>query len=226
MSFLGKWAVGGAWHRPGRRSVGVAAVALAAATATAAAAVPVPAALYASECAACHGVDGRGNAMIDAPALAGLDAAYIQRQLHGYRVGFRGADEKDPEGMEMRPMAVALSEAQGAALAQWLAALPIARRGGATQGDADLGKRLYAPCAACHGPAGEGVEALAAPRLTGQASWYLRRQMHLFISGARGSHPEDHQGRSMRVSVAEFNPDDVPHILAWLEALADDATVR
>lgn len=164
--------------------------------------------------------------MIDAPALAGLDAAYIQRQLQGFRAGFRGADERDPEGMEMRPMAAALNETQGAAVAQWLAALPIARQGAFAQGDAELGKRLYAPCAACHGAAGEGIEALAAPRLTAQAAWYSERQMRRFIAGVRGSHPEDHLGRSMRASVTAFNLDDVPHILAWLEALADGTSGR
>ena len=184
----------------------------------------IPAALYAAECAACHGTDGRGNAMIDAPALAGLDAAYIERQLHGFRAGYRGADERDPEGLEMRPMALALSEADGAALAQWLAALPAFKQPAMATGDPERGRERYAPCAACHGAAGEGNPALAAPRLAGQAAWYSQRQLRRFIEGVRGAHPQDAWGQSMRAGVVATNPDDAPHIAAWLETLAADAS--
>ena len=35
-------------------------------------------ALYAT-CVACHGADGAGNAALNSPALAGQDAAYLER---------------------------------------------------------------------------------------------------------------------------------------------------
>lgn len=54
-------------------------------------------------------------------------------------------------------------------------------------------------CASCHGAAGEGAEARAAPALAGQSPTYLARQMQAFRTGLRGSHPEDHGGRQMHL---------------------------
>ena len=40
-------------------------------------------------CVACHGAVGEGNAALNAPALAGQQAAYLERQLQPFQV--RGA---------------------------------------------------------------------------------------------------------------------------------------
>lgn len=189
---------------------GMAGIAQAAAPGEANAAV-----LYATECASCHGAGGRGNALVDGPVLAGLRAAYIEGQLAGFRAGFRGAGEADPEGMEMRAAALALAPAHVAPLAAWLAALP-APVPAQVAGDAARGRELYAPCATCHGERGEGIAALAAPALARQAPWYNDRQLRRFITGVRGAHPDDHWGASMRGGVAALALDDVPPIVAWL----------
>src|SRR4029434_1026289 len=47
-------------------------------------------ALFAS-CAACHGASAEGNAAINAPALGGQDAAYLQRELSNFPPGARAA---------------------------------------------------------------------------------------------------------------------------------------
>ncbi len=49
-----------------------------------------PRALYVAACVSCHGADGQGNPRIDAPVLAGLRAAYLERQLDDFRRGYRG----------------------------------------------------------------------------------------------------------------------------------------
>jgi cytochrome c oxidase subunit II len=82
---------------------------------------------------------------------------------------------------------------------QWLAAQPtyaslLAR----APPDAEAGKPLYAPCAACHGAQGEGNAQMNAPRLAGQDAWYLIRQLEYFKSGARGAHADDTHGQQMR----------------------------
>ena len=41
--------------------------------------------------------------------LSGEDAEYVERQLHAFKKGWRGRHERDLNGMEMRPMAEALS---------------------------------------------------------------------------------------------------------------------
>ena len=184
------------------------------------AASSAPRALYVAACTSCHGTDGRGNPRIDAPVLAGLSAAYLERQLEGFRRGYRGRHPDDLEGLEMRPMVEGLAGADVAALGAWLASLSAPPAGPeAPGGDPARGQKLYAACAVCHGRSGEGNDALGAPRLAGQASWYTVRQLQKFIDGVRGSHPEDTSGASMRASVADLAPRDAADIVAWVETL-------
>jgi cytochrome c553 len=68
----------------------------------------------------------------------------------------------------------------------------------AAAADAAAGQAGYAVCAACHGPAGEGIRAMNAPSLAGQEAWYLRRQMEAFKSGLRGTAGGDTLGAQMR----------------------------
>ena len=68
---------------------------------------------------------------------------------------------------------------------------------GAWAGDAEAGKALYPVCTACHGPAGQGNQAMNAPKLAGQEAWYIVKQMQLFQNDARGTAPGDMQGMQM-----------------------------
>ena len=184
-----------------------------------------PRALYGAACASCHGTDGRGNPRIDAPVLAGLSAAYLERQLDGFRRGYRGRHPEDVEGLEMRPMVDGFAAADLAAVGAWLASQPLPAGDAATiaaegpAGDPARGMTLYAACAVCHGRSGEGNDALGAPRLAGQASWYTARQLRKFVDGIRGSHPDDTSGASMRASVTGLAPRDTADIVAWIETL-------
>lgn len=60
-------------------------------------------------CATCHGADGKGNPDMRAPALTGLDAPYIAKQLHKFRNGLRGYDAADSEGQTMAASAKAIA---------------------------------------------------------------------------------------------------------------------
>ena len=55
-------------------------------------------------CVQCHGADGAGNPDIEAPAIAGLPAWYVEAQIHKFRDGTRGAHPDDLPGLRMRPM--------------------------------------------------------------------------------------------------------------------------
>lgn len=72
--------------------------------------------------------------------------------------------------------------------------LPDAAR---AQGDAAAGKALFPVCTACHGPQGQGNQAMNAPKIAGQSQWYFIKQMQLFQQGARGTAPGDMQGMQM-----------------------------
>ena len=56
-----------------------------------------------------------GTANSGAPALAGLQPWYVQRQLHNFAAGVRGTSERDKAGQQMRPMARALEGPQAVA---------------------------------------------------------------------------------------------------------------
>lgn len=63
-------------------------------------------------CAACHGDRAQGNAMLNAPALAGTDDWYQLSQLMKFRAGQRGASAADTFGQQMAPMAAVLPDEQ------------------------------------------------------------------------------------------------------------------
>ena len=90
-------------------------------------------------------------------------------------------------------------------------------------GDAAAGQGAYAICAACHGPEGQGVQALNAPKLTGQQPWYLRRQIQYFKNGVRGTAEGDIFGATMAPMMAVV-PDDaaIDNIVAYIQTLPSE----
>ena len=73
-------------------------------------------------------------------------------------------------------------------------------------------------CAACHGAAGEGNQALGAPALTQLSTDYLARQLGHFVGGVRGAHPDDDAGKRMALSVANLSEGDIPDLAALITA--------
>ena len=65
--------------------------------------------LYQGKCGACHGGRAEGNEALAAPRLAGLDAAYLERQLRSFRSGVRGAHANDKAGRQMALMAATVT---------------------------------------------------------------------------------------------------------------------
>jgi cytochrome c oxidase subunit 2 len=149
-------------------------------------------------CAECHGPTGEGNAAIGAPNVAGMNAWYIKTELRKFRAGVRGAQFDDVEGMRMRPMSLSLpSDSDVDAVAGYVASLPPVRHAPILGGDPQAGKRRYALCSGCHGPAGSGNEAVHAPRLAGVDDWYLATELRKFHNGVRGADPNDAEGSAM-----------------------------
>lgn len=151
-------------------------------------------------CAQCHGPDGGGDPLALAPAIAGLDEWYLRAQLRKFHNGARGTHPDDLAGMRMRPMSLSLrNEANMDVVAAYVAQMPRVSVEATLQGgDATRGQALFAPCAACHGANGEGIEQLNGAPLAALNDWYLLRQMHNFRSGIRGTKPIDTTGALMR----------------------------
>ncbi|HEY5809829.1 MAG TPA: c-type cytochrome [Povalibacter sp.] len=166
-------------------------------------------------CVACHGSKGEGNMALNAPAIAGQDAAYLERQLHAFRSERRGKHKSDSFGAQMRAAAAMLTDdAAVAKIATYIATLPKTNVAAPTRGDLRNGNNLYhGKCGACHGGAAEGNVALKAPRLAGLDAIYMKRQFANFRDGVRGTDPQDVAGRQMalmaRTLATERDLDDV-----------------
>lgn len=144
-------------------------------------------------CAACHGADGLGNQAAGYPALAGLPAPYIARQLDAFVQGTR-------INPVMKQMAGTLTPAQRKQVAGYYAAMKIPARPAPNPMPAGEGARLamdgawggkltgLPACDSCHGPQGIGVGDVF-PRLAGQPAAYLEAQLGDWQSGSRKNDP-------------------------------------
>ena len=148
----------------------------------------------AAPCMACHGVDGGGQASTGNPRLAGLDAAYLQKQLDDFAGGARTSPV-------MQATAMALSEDERAALAAYYSKLPIppalakpatpmpvADSVGAMLATRGHWDNNVPACVQCHGPAGVGVGAHFPP-LAGQPAAYIVAQLRAWQQGTRHNDP-------------------------------------
>jgi cytochrome c553 len=161
-----------------------------------------------------------GNSTIQAPRLSKMETWYVERQLTSFKNGWRGTHAADAIGMEMQPMAAALSDEQIAEVAQFVNATTSPSPSTTVQGDASRGRTHYATCSACHGENGKGNQALGGPALTGTNDWYLLEQLQKFRDGRRGSHPKDSFGGQMRAAVQILNDDDaVLDVVSYINTL-------
>ena len=68
---------------------------------------------------------------------------------------------------------------------------------GLTLSDRQRGEERYVLCQACHGPHGQGTEALSAPPLIYLDDWYIESTLERFENGTLGSDPRDITGQQM-----------------------------
>ena len=89
-------------------------------------------------------------------------------------------------------------------------------------GDPALGAASYAVCSACHGPQGQGLQALNAPKLSGQDPRYLKKQLQHYKAGIRGTHEDDIYGRQMQPMAATLvNDTFIDNVIAYIGTLPD-----
>ena len=183
--------------------------------------LPIPADEF-IYCTVCHGMQLMGNPIIQAPRLSGMDSWYVENQLRAFKKGWRGEHESDLVGMEIQPMAAALSDQQIKDVSAFVAATRSDAPRSTFDGDVEKGKAHYSTCAACHGVRGEGNIALGSPALTGLNDWYLASQLRNFRDGTRGSQPGDTFGMQMRASARLLSDDEAIHdVVTYISTLQD-----
>jgi cytochrome c553 len=198
------------------RSLGIVAALFAIPSAMAATAPP-----QAAVCASCHGANGLGKQGANYPALAGLPAVYIERQLYDFKHGSR-------ENPIMSGLANGLNAQSRAAIAKYYAALPVPvkpepkplpggagatlARNGAWHGSTTQG---VPACASCHATNGLGVGAQF-PRLAGQPANYIAAQLYDWKNGSRKNGPLG----LMQAVARKLSPAEIQAVAAYYAALS------
>lgn len=171
-------------------------------------------------CTVCHGTQLMGNPILKAPRLSGMETWYIEKQLLDFKEGLRGTHDDDLSGIEMQPMAAALSGDQIRKAATFVAATRSPAPESTVNGDVSHGRSLYSGCAACHGRSGEGNETLGTPGLTVPDDWYLVTQLRNYTSGARGNLAGDTYGMQMRAATRSLKEDqDIIDVVSYINTL-------
>ena len=171
-------------------------------------------------CAACHGSQGEGQLALNAPKLSGQDPRYLKQQLRNYQLGRRGVHEDDLYGRQMAPMAATLvnDETMDNVIA-YIGTLPDTPAPATINGDIAHGAELYVLCANCHGDDGHGIQ-MNAPRQAGISDWYLLNQLKNFKQGLRGHHPEDLDGKQMRMMAQTLQDEQAMRdVVAYINTL-------
>lgn len=163
-------------------------------------------------CASCHGKDGGGQASF--PRLAGMNAAYLLKQLGDFDSGARA-------NAVMQPIAKALSAEERVDITRYYAAMPIpqAQSGAAPAAAGSPGAALalrgkwsagVPACMQCHGPGGIGVGD-AFPAIAAQQAGYIAAQLRAWQSGTRKNDPLE----LMRHLSAKLSESEVTAVSEW-----------
>ena len=152
-------------------------------------------------CVTCHMPDGRGMDSGGFPKIAGDSPVYLTKQIHDFKSGTR-------ENAIMLPIASALTDAEIAAVTQYMSSLekfevPEITRAKTPEG---LGEKIalrgdwsrnIPECVICHGPGGVGVGDTFPP-LAGQGPNYLATQLRAWQQGTRKNDQDDLMGHIAR----------------------------
>lgn len=173
-----------------------------------------------SICAGCHNPDG--NSQLPAnPKLAGQIPEYLAKQLHE----FQSVDGKPPVRVNavMNGMAAALGPEDINNVAHYFGSQtlqPAVAKNGATvewgqklwrAGDASKG---LPACAACHGPAGQGLP-VQFPRLAGQFAEYTAAQLKAFRAEERANDPN----KMMRTIALKMTDKEIEAVADYIAGL-------
>lgn len=127
----------------------------------------------------------------------------------------------DVYGSLMRAVALTLADDQAVEdLAAYATSLSPPMPVATIEGDVAAGTTGYITCIACHGANGEGLQALNAPAVAGQHDWYTVRQLLNYMSGVRGTDPNNIPDMQMRpMAQILITPEAVNNVTAYINSL-------
>jgi cytochrome c553 len=138
-------------------------------------------AIAASQCQACHGLQGKAVAP-GIPNLAGQRQRYLEKTFDEFRDGSRVHGS-------LQSVVTKLSEDDARAVAQYYASLqPISPFKETAFNAYALGERLSESCASCHGSDGNSKRS-GVPSLAGQQSKHIFNATQEYMTGVRHSAP-------------------------------------
>jgi len=185
-------------------------------------------------CAGCHGEYAEGGKGGEYPRLAGLPAEYMRKQIHFFKTSQRlnlpmkpyANDRELPdddvysvtayiEAIRLKSLMPEFEEGLSAYQKLVIAkqVINIAK----VEGDIQVGENIYIKdCKICHGKDGKGKANSETPRLTGQYTKYLLKQINAYKSKAR-YHDYDQEDDTF----ANYTGQQIQDLLAYL-SVADD----
>ncbi len=172
----------------------------------------------AASCAACHGADG--NSVVAAwPKIAGQHADYAARQTRLVRDGRRDVPE-------MIPFVMNLSDQDIADIAAFYE-LQSLEPGVADDDLVALGRQIYhdgnretgiPACAACHGPAGEGIPGAHYPVVRAQHADYSADRLRRYRDGVHNG-DDDMYSLIMVGVAARLTDEEIEAVSSYMEGL-------
>ena len=171
----------------------------------------------AQPCAACHGDSGISPASAF-PHLAGQQMTYTAKQIMDIRDGERLVPEMvgqvdDFSDQDAWDVAAFYAE-QDAHIGQADPDELLIARGQELYRAGDMSKGIPS-CAACHGPAGEGIHTAIYPGLSGQFAEYTIATLQDFASGERANDPANMMGDI----AAKMSDDDMAAVANYILGL-------
>ncbi len=88
------------------------------------------------------------------------------------------------------------------------------------------GEEVYAICSPCHGDMGQGIKALNAPAIANQENWYLKRQLHNFKNGLRGSLEDDAIGAQMAAIAKTLDEQKIDLVVDYIKSFPSVKTEK
>jgi cytochrome c553 len=171
--------------------------------------------IAATVCVACHGEDGN-SAIPMFPKIAGLQEAYITKQLKDFMSGRRKSDVMGSVVAQLKPEDVAPLAAHFSQMRPKPGQVDDKTPRG-------LGKMIFydgneetgvPACVGCHQAQGAGYDIY--PRIGGQQVEYVKQQLKNFATGDRSNDPS----RYMRVTAKRLSNEEIDAVAQYLVGLA------